>query len=245
MFSLKNADIKAGYDRGVKGGKYQNDYEFNRWFVRDRNRAEYYMTYLAIKRRLEGISFNSCLELGPGPGTWTRLLFRANREAEFDLVDISEEMRNQFKREMRGGERVNYHVSDIMSYEPNQQYDFFFSSRAVEYLDDKPAFFKKLAGLLSSGARGIIVTKNPFHGVRKSKKAAHQGMIAMTNMEKLLRDNGFSDVHFYPAVIRLPIISRFTSKISEIIFHRRIDRELNRQAINRTTESYIVSFRKQ
>ena len=245
MYSLKNAEIGAGYDKGVTGEKYQSDYEFHRWFVRDRNRAEYYMTYLAIKRRLEGISFTNCLELGPGPGTWTRLIFRANPKANFDLVDISEEMRNQFQLEMRGGEKVHYQVSDIMTYAPQKQYDFFFSSRAVEYLDDKPGFFKKLNSFLGTGASGLIVTKNPFHGVRKSKKAAHQGQISMTDMEKLLRDNGFSDVHFYPAVIRLPIISRFTSALSEYIFHRRLDKEPKKTAINRTIESYIVAFRKQ
>lgn len=245
MYSLKNAEIGTGYDKGVTGEKYQSDYEFNRWFVRGRNRAEYYMTYLAIKRRLEGISFNSCLELGPGPGTWTRLIFRANPEAEFDLVDISEEMKRQFQLEMRGGEKVNYQISDIMTYAPQKQYDFFFSSRAVEYLDDKPGFFKKLNSFLKTGGAGLIVTKNPFHGVRKSKKAAHQGQIPMIEMEKLLRDNGFTDVHFYPAVIRLPIISRFTSKLSEMIFHNRIDKEPKKQGINRTIESYIVAFRKQ
>ena len=243
MYSLKNADIGTGYNSGIKSEKYQNDYEFNRWFVRDRNRAEYSMTYRAIKRRLKGIRFSNCLELGPGPGTWTRLLFRANPEAGFDLVDISKEMQNQFRLEMRGGEKVKYLVNDIMDYEPARPYDLFFSSRAVEYLDDKSAFFKKLNSLINEGGRGIIVTKNPFHGVRKSKKAAHQGQVPMTEMEKLLRENGFSDIHFFPAVIRLPIVSRFTSKLSEIIFQNRIDKEPRRDAHNLIMESYVVTFR--
>jgi len=244
MYTLKNQEFGIGYDKAIQGEKYQNDYEFNRWFVRDRNRAEYAMTYLAIKHSLKGISFNTCLEFGPGPGTWTRLLFRANPEARFDLVDISKEMKNQFRLEMRGGERVNYMVSDVMEYSVEQPYDLFFSSRMVEYLDDKVAFFKKLPNLVKVGGAGVILTKNPFHGVRKSKKPAHQGQISMPEMKSLLESNGFSDVRFHPVVIRLPIISRFTSAVSERIFHKHIDKEPNLQAANRTIESYLVTFKK-
>jgi len=184
MYSLKNKDIGTNYNSSIPQGQYKNDYEFNRWSIRPRNRAEYYMTYLSIKEHLDGVSFTSCLELGPGPGTWTRLLYRANRAAEFDLVDVSEAMHEQFRLEMRESGNVRYQVSDIMKYEPRKAYDLFFSSRAVEYLEDKVAFFTKLATIIAVGGTGIIVTKNPKQGVRKTTEPLHQGQIAMPEMKQ-------------------------------------------------------------
>jgi len=242
MYTLKNEEVRDSLNRGIKNGPYDNDYEFNRWFIRPRNRAEYYMTYLAVSRHLRGVQFKTCLEAGPGPGTWTRLLFRANPEAEFDLVDASEEMKNQFMLEMRGGKNVRYVVSDIMEYRAERPYDLFFSSRAVEYLDDKPGFFKKLKTLVKTGGRGLIATKNPKHGARKSKEPQHQGQISMSDMEQHLTKNGFIRIAFYPAVIRIPIVSRFTSELSEYIFHKRIEEELDINATNRIIESYLVTF---
>lgn len=244
MYTLQNTDIARSYNKSITGGKYVNDYEFNRWFIRARNRAEYAMTYSSIKQHVANISFKRCLELGPGPGTWTRLVYRANPAAQFDLVDISEAMKEQFELEMRSLPNVNYHVSDIMQYQTAQTYDLFFSSRAVEYFDDKPAFFKKLATLIAPQGAGVIVTKNPYHGIRKDTGAAHQGQIPMPEMKRMLEANGFIDVQFYPVVIRLPIVSRFTSEPAEYLFERRINQPLDINATNRTVESYLVKFKK-
>jgi ubiquinone/menaquinone biosynthesis C-methylase UbiE len=244
MYTVKNEEIGAGYNRVIEKGEYENDYEFNRWNIRARNRAEYAMTYRSIKEHAKGLSFQKCLELGPGPGTWTRVIFRVNPEAYFDLVDVSEAMRTQFRLEMRGGERVNYMVSDIMKYSPTNSYDLFFSSRAVEYLDDKPAFFTKMATFIRPNGQGLIVTKNPFHGVRKSKEPIHQGQISMVEMKNYLSSNGFVDINFYPAVIRIPIVSRFTSVLSEYIFAKRSGRPLAIEKTNRIVESYVVKFKK-
>ncbi|MFW0871386.1 MAG: class I SAM-dependent methyltransferase [Patescibacteria group bacterium] len=241
---MKNHNIKEFYNYLVDGETYRKDFEFNRWFIRARNRAEYAMTYIAIKAHTANLKFTNCLEVGPGPGTWTRLLYRTNPKAEFNLVDISEAMREQFYLEMRDLPNVKYRVQDVMEYNEDIQYDLFFSSRAVEYFDDKPEFFKKLSKLVVNKGRGVMVTKNPYHGVRKDKGEAHQGQIPMPKMKEMLEDNGFSNVRFYPAVIRIPIISRFTSELAEYLFEKRINREIDIHKINRIVESYIVTFTK-
>lgn len=241
---MKNQNIKEFYNHLVDGETYEKDFEFKRWFIRARNRAEYAMTYLSIKQHTKGINFSRCLEIGPGPGTWTRLLYRANSEAVFDLVDISEAMKEQFRLEMRSLPNVHYHVSDVMQYQTEQTYDLFFSSRAIEYFDDKPAFFKKMQTLIAAGGTGVMVTKNPFHGIRKDKGAAHQGQIPMPDMKKYLSDNGFTDIKFYPAVRRIPIISRFTSEFSEYLFEKGIITPMQINKKYTTTESYIVVFKK-
>ena len=241
---MKNQKIKEFYNDLVDGSTYEKDFEFNRWFIRARNRAEYAMTYLTIKQHTKGISFTSCLEVGPGPGTWTRLLYRVNQNAAFDLVDITEAMRKQFKLEMRSSPNVTYHVADIMDYQDAQPYDLFFSSRAIEYFDDKPAFFVKLQSLVAINGKGVLITKKPFHGIRKDKRTAHQGQISMSEMKKMLEENGFVEVKFYPAVVRIPIISRFTSELSEYLHEKCLNKELNITKTNRVVESYLVSFKK-
>jgi len=243
MYTLKNKDIGTGYNAGVRES-YKNDYEFNRWFIRSRNRAEYTMTYQAISERLKETNFSTALELGPGPGTWTRLLHRKNQNAELQLVDISEAMKEQFELEMRELPNVTYTVTDIMEYAPSEPYELFFSSRAVEYLDDKPGFFKKLGTFVKAGGNGMIVTKNPYHGIRKSGLDAHQGQIPMPEMKRMLEDNGFVDVAFYPAVVRIPILSRLTSEVAEYILEKNLNQQLNINATNRTIESYVVTFTK-
>ena len=244
MERYSNQNIKDGYNAGIgeASSKYDNDYEFNRWFIRSRNRAEYYMTYQAIKHHLADISYQRCFELGPGPGTWTRLLYRHQPQASYQLVDISEAMQGQFMLEMRASGNVTYSVSDIMTFQADAPFDYFFSSRAVEYLEDKPAFFAKLHSLVSPGGRGAIITKNPYHGVRKSKKVAHQGQIPMAQMQTLLTEAGFSNVRCYPVVVRLPIISRLTSEVSEHLFHKWLGKELTVSKRHRFIESYLVTF---
>ena len=97
-----NREIRGYYDEVVPG-TFRGDYEFERWFRRGLSRSEYFMTYSSIKFHCETVRFSRCLEIGPGPGTWTRVLFKMNSSAEFDLVDISEEMKAQFHSEMRAG----------------------------------------------------------------------------------------------------------------------------------------------
>ena len=126
------------------------------------------MTHRSITRHCQSVQFSRCLEIGPGPGTWTRVLFRNHQSAEFDLVDISEETRTQFTREMRAGRaNVRYHTSDILQFETGGQHDFVFSSRALEYVEDKRQFAARIADLLVSGAEGCLITKHRTVAVQK------------------------------------------------------------------------------
>lgn len=244
MYSVSNKEIGENYNKTITRGRYENNYEFNRWFITPRHRAEYFMTYRAIEYHTKQVTFTECLELGPGPGTWTRVLFRSNTEGRFTLVDVSVEMQKQFLLEMRKVPNVSYFVSDFMQFSCNNKFDYFFSSRAVEYLDDKNAFFQKLSSVITEGGSGAIVTKNPLQGVRKTKEAMHQGQITMPEMKRYLSESGFTDIKFFPVVIRVPIVSRFTSRPAEYIFEKYFNKQLAIQKTNRVIESYIVTFQK-
>lgn len=243
---LKNKKIKDLYS-DVIPGRYQNNYEFNRWFVSPRDRLDYFMTHFAIQHHLSGTTFESCLEFGPGPGTWTRLLYRQNPKAKFDLVDISAEMKNQFELEMRTKDNVAYHLTDIMDFRPSEPYDFFFSSRAIEYLEDKKGFLKKLHNdFLRPGGKGMIVTKNPLFNPGHQKKDTrfqHQGQIPSSEMIKMLQDAGFSNIKVYPVIIR-KIWDRFSFGFSEKKFLKIYNSPLADENL-RITESYLIVFENQ
>ncbi len=250
-----NADIRDLYDRTVPG-QYHGDYEFERWFRRPLARSEYFMTYSSIQLHCENSRFSRCLEIGPGPGTWTPVLFRKNPAAEFDLVDISEEMRTQFARGMRAGlTNVRYHTCDFLGYQAARPYDFVLCSRALEYFDDKRAFATHLAALLASGAEGLIVTKNPGKWLLRGliggtdPRPHHQGQVGVRELKDLLEAAGFSEIACYPAVVRVPVgrLARFAIGLTERLYGRLRERELVTAStwVLGLTESYLVRFRKE
>ena len=233
-----------GHYNSVIRGRYEGNYEFNRWFKTPRLRLDYCMMYMSLTHHLEQYAFRNCLELGPGPGTWTRLLYRKNTVAHFDLVDISKEMQEQFALEMRMQPNVSYVVSDFMEFEGNI-YDFFFSSRAVEYLEDKGAFLQKLNTLLSDSAYGVIVTKNPQHGFRKKGHVStqHSGQIAPKECADMLTQNGFIVEGIHPVILRIPFLDRVSLRPVEWLFKSVYKKPLMR-SIAPFVESYAVLFRK-
>ena len=244
--ALNNCKIKDFYNSSIRG-KYAGEYEFNRWFVSSRTRLDCMMTYIAIRHHIKNFDFGRCLEFGPGPGTWTRLIYGVNPKATFDLVDISSEMRRQFFLEMRSQPNVHYIVEDINQYNSNEKYELFFSARSVEYLDDKNLFFKKVHNFLSVGGLGFIITKNPGYGFWKKNadnRFQHSGQISVRKFKSFLDINNFECLGIYPVVIRIPIVDRFYPALSEKIFSRVFMKPLTGRLIP-FTESYLVIFRKQ
>ena len=247
-----NTEIRDLYN-SIVPGKFHGDYEFERWFRQPLSRSEYFMTHSSIERHSENSRFSRCLEIGPGPGTWTTVLFRKNPAAEFDLVDISEEMRAQFVRGMRAGlANVRYHTCDFLSFQVARTYDFVLCSRALEYFEDKRAFATRLGALLASGAEGLIVTKNPDKWLWRGgtdARSHHQGKIGFRELKELLEAAGFCEVECYPAVVRVPAgrLARFAIGLTERLYDRLRERELATAPrwVLGLTESYLVRFRKE
>jgi len=242
-----NEEIKQHYNTNIQD-RYGGEYEFKRWFSSSRLMLDYTMHYRALSYHLANISFHRCLEIGPGPGTWTRLLYRHNPKASFDLVDISGAMREQFQLEMRAQPSVNYIVEDIMAFEQKEPYDFVFSSRAFEYFDDKPRFIKKLHSFLKIGGTGMIITKNPTQGfLRTNTHIEHSGDIKPDDLVALLRAEHFTDIKVYPVIIWVPFLSRLSrclsEKLSEGIFRKSFTRPLTKTLFP-YTESYLISLKR-
>lgn len=235
-------EIRTFYNEKVRNDL---DYENGRWFKTPFKQAGYEMSKKAIEFRLEDIKFQRCLEVGPGPGTWTELLMLYNPSAKFDLIDISKEMLAIASSRFKGKENLNYFESDFLAFHGNEKYDFFFSSRAIEYMPEKEKVIVKIRELLDNGSAGLIVTKNPkywrYKITRQRVPEMHKGQISPSTMKRLLEYHGFSDVSLYPSIMIFPKLHIL--KLDKMLFRFLGKLELN--FISRFfSESYVVFFKK-
>jgi predicted TPR repeat methyltransferase len=103
---------------------------------------------------------------------------------------------------------ISYKESDILEYADTRQCDLFFSSRVLEYIEDKKAFTEKVAELLAHGGKGFIITKMPHYDRDEmlGRKAArfHLGQITPEALVGLLEEAGLSVEGAYPVTLSFP-----------------------------------------
>lgn len=240
---MKTEDVKKIYNSAVKE-KFKSDYEYNRWFKNEILKAGYEMEKKFLEYHLpNGDSLRECLELGPGPGTWTKILADKYSGAHIDLVDISEEMLKLAKKSLAEFKEVGFFESDFLRFSADKKYDFFFSSRAIEYFPDKAELARKIAGILKSGGEGFIITKTAKYFINKILRRKisnlHKGQISPKYLKRLLLQNGFKDIRLYPAGMSFPFIK--SPKINKLLF-----RIFHKQRLNFVSkffsESYCAKF---
>jgi len=244
---MKSEEVKKIYDTALRE-KYKGTYEQERWFSSAVARAGYDMTKSAIERFIHSLkaSPERYLEVGPGPGTWTKLFYeRFGADAVFDLVDISEEMLNESKKTFSGKSNVHYFNTDFTQFKSDMTYDLFFSSRAFEYFPDKDMFVAQVAKLLNKNGMGLVITKTPKYKRQRmlgeNTPAFHGGQISSEEMSILLKKHGFIDIHFYPVTLVFPVLRiAFLNRLLGNIFGRF---GLNTVS-NFFSESYCVVFTK-
>lgn len=244
MNTMQTKEIKDFYNQSLQ--KSSNVYEQDRWFSSSQARAGYHSTRSAVLRYALPLLNNESdiLELGPGPGTWTKILLQKAPQARFDLVDISEEMLSQARTNLGNQENISYITSDILDFSPQKQYDFFFSSRIIEYVPQKDQAVKTIAASLRSGAYGYIVTKTPqqkrFFGTAITSPV-HASQIPGDELAELFEKHHcriLKKVHVtavFPG-LRSGLADRILTSLSRILPFR---------LSNIVSESYALVFQKQ
>lgn len=206
---LRLADIEQSFDRSAANAR--DGYEKARWVSSAGRRQDHSMTARSIQRLAEDAKFSRYLELGPGPGTWTKMFIALVPSASFDLIDISEAMLKQARDALGNAGNISYIHSDFMSSAINRTYDFFFSSRAIEYIPSKSDFAEKVSLLMKTGGRGIIITKMPHYRrsalAGKAVSPLHSGQIKPGALVRLLKDAGFSVSGVWPVTLHTPGVS--------------------------------------
>lgn len=209
-------DPKKFYDT-VMPQKYGADYEASRWHENPLLQAQFEMMQNLMNRIVLPFMRTPArvLEVGPGPGTWTNMLQKKAPGASYTLVDISTVMLSQARANVQGS--VEFIESDWTSFHPEGEYDFFFSSRALEYVEDKKKAIEVVMQSLKIGGRGVIITKTPkpfFDVLRGRKSSLHQGQITPESLASFIRTSGgkVHAVHLATATFpgfSHPILNRF------------------------------------
>ncbi len=195
--------MRRFYDIKV-GEKIKTDYEYYRWFSTKRKIRQYNFSKKSLLFHLRDITFKDCLEIGCGPGTWTKLLLEKYPGAEFTCLDISKEMIKQFKKKIKN-KRVKTIAGDFLYYKFNKKFEFIFSSRAIEYIPNKPKVIEKIYNLLEDKGKGIIITSPPHPTVLRIKRffgkktdLEHTQRISVKEIKFLLEKSGFKNVYVCP-----------------------------------------------
>lgn len=240
--------IKQAFDDNVKKNK-QRDYETRRWLSNQKNKIDFNMMVKLISFHIKDINFNKCLELGPGPGTWTKLLVKENPNAEFLLLDLSEEMLRQAKNNFKTNKKIKYCQQDFLKFNPREKYDFFFSSRVIEYIPDKEKAVKIIYNLLNENGKAMIITKQPHPLKLKIRKILKKKInpidydrISFSSLKKILEKNNFKNIEVYPAIVPW-FNSSFLQKIRMPIFNFFYKKRVNFFSKN-LLESYLIRFEK-
>lgn len=240
-------DPKSFYNHTMPD-KVGEDYEHARWHANPILSSQYRMMVDVLRRAVTPtmLSAQHVLEIGPGPGTWTAFLLEANPHAAYELVDISREMLGRASKNLAHRQKVSFVESDLLALEPSQLFDFFFSSRAIEYMPDKRAAVQKIASLLVSDARGVIITKMPkpfFDRVRgRAVSPLHGAQIAPRVLARLLRENGFVVEKVRVATATVPLIGSALLNRFAYAFLKHIPLFF---PLTLFAESYLITFRKQ
>lgn len=89
------------------------------------------------------LSDNNCqplniLEIGAGTGSLTKQITKHLRPQDrLDIVEIHKKFYQIIKVKYRYNDNIKVHHSDILKYQPEQQYDFIFSSLPYENMAEK------------------------------------------------------------------------------------------------------------
>jgi len=190
--------------------KFDCGYEHERWHHGELHQRDYRQTRAVIEHHTGNVDYGNMLEVGCGPGTWTKVLYR--EDADIVLLDITYKML-EIARNALGHDNIKYVCSNFD--DPgvkNGRYDLFFSSRAFEYMDRNKSV-KNAFEMLAEDGVAVIITKNPYvHNqlpwllLQKLTFGAvglsdlHRGQVPPGEMRDLMLEAGFSKARIYPVV---------------------------------------------
>lgn len=211
-------------------------YQQLRWFKTRLTRLEYAQTERALLAEFKPSAKGRYLEIGCGPGTWTKVV--APHAGEVVALDISANMIEQARRYVGDAGHVTFVHSDANEYVPDGQLDGVFSFRVLEYVNGWEPMLKRAVSYVASGGQVVICTKTPISiyrgtgrerwfttGVRRQlgriKRAIRhqpqpapsdfwQHYISPRALRHALEEAGCTDFRVVPAIYGLPIFARGT-----------------------------------
>lgn len=243
---LTTAQVREVYNTQV-GEVLGGAYEEQRWDSSRVARSGFLLATEAIEDfvvpHLHGVQ--TYLELGPGPGTWTKVLQKHIPHAHLHLVDISRAMLDLARKNLSSVPQVTFTESDFLEFQPPQTYDVFFSSRAIEYFSDKAPVVSKVASSLRKGGKAFIITKMPHYFrmklLGKTPGVFHQHQASPKEYIRLAGDVHLRLIDMRPVFVVVPGLRSATLNL----FFTRLLRKFPWNPVTAAiTESYLMVFEK-
>lgn len=239
MASAQNLSV-THTNEGIQGiyDEAASYYQQLRWFKTRLTKLEYHQTEDALLTQFQFVPQNKgrYLEIGCGPGTWTKVV--APHAAEVVALDISANMIAQAKNYVAGTGAVTFVHGDAAQYQPEGSLDGFFSFRVIEYVDGWQDMLTRVSAHVRSGGRAVVCTKTPISvyrgtgrerwfttGVRRTlgrirrqlrgqpeppSDGFWQVYVSPAELQQVLEKAGFTDFKVVPAIYGLPIFWRGT-----------------------------------
>ncbi|MBI2076276.1 MAG: class I SAM-dependent methyltransferase [Candidatus Aenigmarchaeota archaeon] len=183
-------------------------YAYSQWLKSAVARSDYSLTKSILLEYLEPKENDVILEVGCGPGVWTKLI--AEKCKKLIAIDISKDMLKRAKRYVNR-KNVKFLLSDSFS-QTDFKFDKIFAVRSFEYIKDKAAAIERFNNLLRDNGKLVVVTKSKpcfwdFVYMQKWKKEKFCQEKVSYRVLRRLFSQFFDDVTLKPAIIRLPIFT--------------------------------------
>ena len=194
------------------------------WLCSEAAKFDYRQTNEALLSALKPQADENILEIGCGPGTWTRVV--AGKCRELTAIDISAEMLDAAKR-AANKKNVKFVKCDFLDYRTKKRFDKIFMVRVVESFKNKEQAIKNISKMLKPHGKIVIITKTTpgiwefspkirrfFAGIGFFKlRDANMPPVYVRNISacklmRLLEKNGFSHLSLGFAVLRPPLFKK-------------------------------------
>ena len=228
MSTTKEQHLKEHFNE-VAGGAAYGSYEERRWKTNVKVAGQHESTEKFVRKFAVPLASDAkhITELGPGPGTWTKLLIEAAPRAELTLEDISGEMLQRAKDALPAGTNVTLQEADFISASlPEDSCDLFFSSRAIEYVSPKEMAIQKIQEHLVRGGQACIITKMPKPLLNQISgrlpSEIHRNQISPSHLAQICRESGLTNVRLYPVTFSFPLLrSASADRFLDSLFGRK------------------------
>lgn|GEM_PF-910841 len=175
-------------------------YKNARWLKSHATRWDYEVTRRTLLEELRPLPDDRVLEIGCGPGTWTREV--APLCSHVTAVDISENMIAE-AREYTRSLPVAFVHSDFLQLSTEDRFDRVFSARAFEYIRPMSLVASKVSRLLMPGGTVVIITKPKVSFWRGRTRLLYRtwpfDVLNGTRAERAGRGKSFETLRQYPS----------------------------------------------
>lgn len=227
-----------------------------RWRSHPLQRLHYLQTRRTLRNALEEYvsRVDSMLEVGCGPGTWTRDCLEHTER--LTLLDISREMLREAKSRFVDETALSYVCGDFTSggIGGANGFDAIVSVRAIEYMSPKRDVARQVGRLLRPGGTFVVVTKNPrWRDARgeagfenRDSDSIHSDWISWSRLGRLLGEEGMDVVAVRPAAMgsyEAPLSNAVARRACHWMHRFAAGHEMS-ERIDPLTESYLLVARR-